>query len=126
MIVEPMVQRGLPRKDSINPLSKKQNLGILTFYNVRLFNDFSLIWRYFAWTQLIIATLVLFTATVYLIKKEQQYLITFIPTLFCTLLSFGYILQAPEGLSLPSMTANIISIILTAVVGVIFLKKYKR
>ena len=37
MIVEPMVQRGLPRKDSINPLSKKQNLGILTFYNVRLF-----------------------------------------------------------------------------------------
>lgn len=90
------------------------------------FIDFSLIWRYFAWTQLIIATLVLFTATVYLIKKEQQYLITFIPTLFCTLLSFGYILQAPEGLSLPSMTANIISIILTAVVGVVFLKKYKR
>ena len=38
MIVEPMVQRGLPRKDSINPLSKKQNLGILTFYKVRLFN----------------------------------------------------------------------------------------
>ena len=37
MIVEPMVQRGLPRKDSINPLSKKQNLGILTFYKVRLF-----------------------------------------------------------------------------------------
>ena len=36
MIVEPMVQRGLPRKDSINPLSKKQNLGILTFYKVRL------------------------------------------------------------------------------------------
>ncbi len=90
------------------------------------FIDFSLVWRYFAWTQLIIATLVLFTATVYLIKKEQQYLITFIPTLFCTLLSFGYILQAPEGLRLPSMTANIISIILTAVVGVVFLKKYKR
>ena len=32
MIVEPMVRRGLPRKDSINPLSKKkQNLGILIF-----------------------------------------------------------------------------------------------
>ena len=39
MIVEPMVQRGLPRKDSINPLSKKQNLGILTFYKVRLFKN---------------------------------------------------------------------------------------
>ena len=32
MIVEPMVRQGLPRKDSINPLSKKkQNLGILIF-----------------------------------------------------------------------------------------------
>ncbi len=31
MIVEPMVPRGLPRKE-------KQNLGILTFYKVRLFN----------------------------------------------------------------------------------------
>ncbi len=39
MIVEPMVQRGLPRKDSINPLSKKQNLGILTFYKVGLFKE---------------------------------------------------------------------------------------
>ena len=39
MIVEPMVPRGLPRKDSINPLSKKQNLGILTFYKVRLFKE---------------------------------------------------------------------------------------
>ncbi len=37
MIVEPMVQQGLPRKDSINPLSKKQNLGILTSYKARLF-----------------------------------------------------------------------------------------
>jgi hypothetical protein len=43
MIVEPMVQRGLPRKDSINPLSKKQNLGILTFYKVRLFNGKNLV-----------------------------------------------------------------------------------
>ena len=37
MIVKPMVPRGLPRKDSINP-EQKQNLGIFTFYKVRLFN----------------------------------------------------------------------------------------
>ena len=46
MIVEPMVPRGLPRKDSINPLSKKQNLGILTFYKVRLFNVFEVDIKY--------------------------------------------------------------------------------
>lgn len=31
-MIEPMVLQGLPRKDSINSLSKKQNLGIITFY----------------------------------------------------------------------------------------------
>ena len=46
MIVEPMVPRGLPRKDSIYPLSKKQNLGILTFYKVRLFNVFEVDIKY--------------------------------------------------------------------------------
>ena len=39
MVVKPMVPRVLPKKDSINPLNKKQNLGILTFYKVRLFNQ---------------------------------------------------------------------------------------
>ncbi|MBE6499180.1 MAG: carbon starvation protein A [Methanobrevibacter thaueri] len=88
------------------------------------FIDFSLIWRYFAFSQLVIATMVLYTATAYLIKKQKQYLITLIPALICTLISIGYILQSPEGLRLPSMTANIISIILTVIIGVIFIKKF--
>ena len=36
-MIELMVPRELPRKDSIKPLSKKQDLRILT-YNVSLFN----------------------------------------------------------------------------------------
>ena len=40
-------------------------------------------------------------------------------------IAFGYILQAPEGLRLPSMIANVISVILTAIVTAAFLKKYK-
>jgi len=89
------------------------------------FVDFSLIWRYFAWSQLIVSTIVLYAATVYLIKKEKPYIITLIPAIFCTLIAFAYILQAPEGLRLPSMTANIISIIATAITGAAFLKKFK-
>ena len=89
------------------------------------FVDFSLIWRYFAWSQLIIATIIMYTATVYLIKKEKHYIISFAPAVFCTLIAFAYILQAPEGLHLPSMLANIISVIATAVVSIVFLKKYK-
>ena len=89
------------------------------------FVDFSLIWRYFAWSQLIVATIVLFSATAYLMKKEKQYIITLAPAVVCTLIAFGYILQAPEGLGLSAMIANIISVIATVFITAIFLKKYK-
>ena len=89
------------------------------------FIDFSLIWRYFAWSQLIVATIVLFAASAYLMKKEKQYIIALAPAVVCTLIAFGYILQAPEGLRLPAMISNIISVISTVVITVIFLKRYK-
>ena len=89
------------------------------------FIDFSLIWRYFAWSQLIVATIVLFSASAYLMKKEKQYIIALAPAVVCTLITFAYILQAPEGLRLPSMIANIISVIATVVITAIFVKKFK-
>ncbi|MBO6110216.1 MAG: carbon starvation protein A [Methanobrevibacter sp.] len=89
------------------------------------FVDFGLIWRYFAWSQMIIATIVLYAASVYLIKKEKPFIIALLPAIFCTLVSFAYILQTPEGLRLAPMTANIISTIATAIIGIIFIKKFK-
>ena len=89
------------------------------------FIDFSLVWRYFAWTQLIVATLVLFAASAYLIEKHKLYIVTLAPAIICTLIAFAYILQAPEGLNLPSMIANMISIIATIIITAIFIRKYK-
>ena len=89
------------------------------------FIDFSLVWRYFAWTQLIVATLVLFAASAYLIEKHKLYIVTLAPAILCTLIAFAYILQAPEGLNLPSMIANVISIIATLIITAIFIRKYK-
>ena len=88
--------------------------------------DFTLVWRYFAWAQLIIGSAVLLSATAYLIKKGKNYIITLIPAIICILITFGYILQAPEGLRLPSMIANVISVIATAIITIIFIKKYKK
>ena len=90
------------------------------------FIDFSLIWRYFAWVQLIVATAVLYAGTVYLIQNKKHYIVALLPAIVCTLIAFGYILQAPEGLRLPSMTANVISVIATAVIAIVFIKKYKK
>lgn len=89
------------------------------------FIDFSLIWRYFAWSQLIVATIVLFAASAYLMKNEKHYIIALAPAVVCTLIAFAYILQAPEGLRLPEMIANIISVIATVVITAIFVKKCK-
>ena len=90
------------------------------------FIDFTLVWRYVAWSQLIIGVAVLLSGTVYLIKKGKPYIITLAPAIVCMLITFGYILQAPEGLRLPSMIANLISVIATAIVTIIFLKKFKK
>lgn len=75
--------------------------------------------------QLIVATIVLYAASAYLIQKEKPYIIALLPAIICTLIAFAYILQAPEGLRLPSMTANIISVIATVIIGIIFIKKFK-
>ena len=90
------------------------------------FMDFSLIWRYFAWSQLIVATIVLYAATAYLIQKEKMYIVTLLPAIVCTLIAFAYILQAPEGLGISSTIANIISVIATAAVTAFFIKKYRN
>ena len=58
-------------------------------------------------------------------KKEKQYIIALAPAVVCTLIAFAYILQAPEGLRLPAMIANIISVIATVVITAIFVKKCK-
>lgn len=90
------------------------------------FIDFTLLWRYVAWVQLIVSTTVLLSATVYLIKKEKPYIITLLPSMACVLISIAYILQAPEGFIIPSMIANVIAIIGTLIFTALFLKKFKK
>ena len=90
------------------------------------FVDFSLIWRYFAWSQLISAIAVLFAATAFLIQKGKSYIVTLVPAIICTIIAFGYILQAPEGLRLPSTIANVITIIATVIITILFFRYMKK
>jgi carbon starvation protein CstA len=90
------------------------------------FVDFTLVWRYVAWAQLLIGAAVLLSATAYLMKKEKPYIITLAPAIICILITIGYILQAPEGFRLHAMIANVISVIATIIVTAVFLKKYKN
>lgn len=61
------------------------------------FIDFFIIWRYFAWSNQTLATVALWTASVYLMKRGKNYFISFIPAIFMTVVVTTYILIAPEG-----------------------------
>ncbi len=65
------------------------------------FVDFSIIWRYFAWTNQTLATVVLWAITVWLAKGHKCHWLTLIPSLFMTMVCTTYICIAPEGLRLP-------------------------
>jgi carbon starvation protein CstA len=67
--------------------------------------DFSIIWRYFAWTNQTLATIVLWTITAYLIKNGKNFWISLIPAVFMTAVVTSYLLIAPEGFNLPNNIA---------------------
>lgn len=75
--------------------------------------DFDIIWRYFAWSNQTLATVFLWTATVYLVKINKNYFITLIPATIMSYVCTSYIMQASEGFKLPSTISNIIGIIVS-------------
>ena len=86
--------------------------------------NFSVIWRYFAWSNQTLATVVLWTITVYLVKEKKNYRITLIPALFMTAVISTYILLAPEGFALGKDASYIsgIAVTLAALAGFWFYK----
>lgn len=87
--------------------------------------DFNVIWRYFAWSNQTLATIFLWTATVYLIKKNANYLITLIPAIMMSAVCVSYILQAPEGFRLPATFSNIVGVVASIILLLVFMKKLK-
>jgi len=88
--------------------------------------NFGIIWRYFAWANQTLATVVLWTVSVYLLQKHKPVWITLIPAVFMTAVISTYILLAPEGLSLDGKIAYPLGLLLTAgVAGWFFIYKVK-
>ena len=62
--------------------------------------DFAIIWRYFAWSNQTLATIVLWSITIYLSNLNKNYWIALIPSIFMTMVCSSYIFIAPEGFQL--------------------------
>jgi carbon starvation protein CstA len=90
--------------------------------------NFAVIWRYFAWSNQTLATVVLWTITVYLVNYRKNYWITLIPALFMTAVVSTYLFLAPEGFHLPKEIAYLIGggiTFLSVLLFGIYVKKLK-
>lgn len=82
--------------------------------------NFDVLWRYFAWSNQTLATIFLWTATVYLAVHFKNYWITLIPATFMTCVVVSYIMQAPEGLRLGAVVSNVTAGLIAAVLFIWF------
>jgi carbon starvation protein CstA len=84
------------------PIKNRLMVSIPLFtvgYALTLIN-FAVIWRYFAWSNQTLATVVLWAITVYLARERKFYWLTLVPALFMTVVVTSYLLYAPEGFGL--------------------------
>ncbi|MDO4211500.1 MAG: carbon starvation CstA family protein [Bacteroidales bacterium] len=65
-----------------------------------LFLDFNVLWRYFAWCNQTLATIVLWGCSVWLLRNGKNCWFTVVPATFMTFICTSYILCAPEGFTL--------------------------
>lgn len=87
--------------------------------------DFGVVWRYFAWTNQVLATMVLWTITVYLREEDKNFWISLIPALFMTSVVTSYILVAPEGFGLDEHYGVLGGLLLSATIIVVFFRPKK-
>ena len=73
--------------------------------------NFAIIWRYFGWSNQVLATIVLWAAAAYMMKANKPIWFTLIPAVFMTSVVVTYILIAPEGFNLPYLLSYAVGII---------------
>ncbi|WP_142830365.1 carbon starvation CstA family protein [Planococcus soli] len=89
-------------------------LAIPTFYMATI--DYTFLWRYVGWTNQLVATFMLWTAAVYLLKNFKFHWVAGVPAIFMTAVVSMYIFYAPEGLNMDYQVSAIIGACITLVV----------
>lgn len=84
--------------------------------------SFSLIWRYFTFTNQLIAIPTLLCATIFLKRINKNYLVTLIPALFYVFITMAFIFSEKIGFNLPLVYAEIVAGVLV-VLTLLYLKK---
>lgn len=91
-------------------------------------NGFEIIWRYFAWSNQVLAVITLWAISVFL-KRERNgwwWIISFLPAMFMTSMTITFILFSPIGAGIEYNISVILSVIIASVCGIYFMSKVKR
>ncbi len=81
--------------------------AILGYGNTLGFIDYSIIWRYFSWTNQTLAMIVLWAGAMYLAMEKKNFWICAVPATFMSAVSITYFVMAPECLGLiPALKNN--------------------
>jgi carbon starvation protein CstA len=85
--------------------------------------DFSIIWRYFGWSNQTLATVVLWSAAAYVVRRGGMHWLISLPATFMTATVIAYLCIAPEGLRLSYTLSVGIGCAAAAVALAVFLSK---
>lgn len=88
--------------------------------------DYSIVWRYFSWTNQTLAMIVLWTASMYLFKEKKNYWLTAVPATFMSAVSATYFFSADECINLGTTAAYPLGILIAACFLGIFLFTTKK
>ncbi|MBM7856208.1 carbon starvation protein CstA [Desulfohalotomaculum tongense] len=85
--------------------------------------NFNFLWRYFAWANQTTAMIMLWAAAVYLLQNKKLHWVASIPAAFMTVVTFTYILMAPEGFQLDTSIAYPLGVALALIPIGFFVRK---
>ncbi len=100
-------------------------LGLLWF-NIADENGFNVIWNYFGWANQSLATIVLWTETVYLVKQHKFFYITLIPAMFMTVVTVSFLILSPIAFGLDKNIAYICGAVAVVVATGWFCHWYRK
>ncbi|MDG5471520.1 carbon starvation CstA family protein [Jeotgalibacillus sp. ET6] len=89
-------------------------VAIPTFFLATI--DYTFLWRYVGWTNQVVASVMLWTGAMYLLKHNRFHWICGVPAMFMTGVVCTYIFYAPEGLGLDYHLSVGIGLALSAIV----------
>lgn len=111
------------QQDSKKRLLLSAPLLLIGFFISRF--DYTIIWRYFSWSNQTLAMIALWAGATYVCKHRSKISswVATIPAIFMTAVCTSYILQAKEGLQMNAQVSNMIGIACAIACFVLFMVK---